>query len=86
MTSEYLPIAWRYFDFITEVNEDLGDLIEDLQTINKNRLQLSINRYGIIKTRQDFLQFMYKIEQQSSERVKLKKSKYYDDINVKIVQ
>lgn len=84
---KYYTLAdWRCFDLITEVNDDVEDLIEDLQTINGNRLQLSINRFGVVKAKKDFLQFMDEIEQQSIARVKLKKSKYYGDIHVKVVQ
>lgn len=85
--SKYYTLAdWRCFDLITEVNDDVEDLIEDLQTINGNRLQLSIHRNGVDKAKKDFLHFMDQIEEQSIARVKLKQSRYYNNIHVKVVQ
>ena len=85
--NKYYSLAdWRYFDLITEVNDDVEDLIEDMSTINGNRLQLSISRNGIEVAKKDFIQFMDQIEEQSASRVKLKKSKYYNDIHSKVVQ
>ncbi len=85
--SRYYSLAdWRCFDLITEVNDDVEDLVEDMQTINGNRLQLAINRNGVDAAKKDFLQFMDQILEQSKARVEIKKSKYYDDIHVKVVQ
>ena len=33
---------WRYYDLITEVNDDVEDLMEDLQFINGNRFLISL--------------------------------------------
>ena len=67
--SKYYTLSdWRYFDFITEVNDDVDDLIEDMHTINGNRLQLCIDRSGVAYARSEFLAFMTKIIKQSVEK------------------
>lgn len=86
INNHYSLADWRCFDLITEVNDDVEDLVEDMQTINGNRLQLVINKHGVETAKRDFLQFMDDIEQQSQARVNLKKSKYYDTIHAKVVE
>ena len=84
--SRYYSLSdWRCFDLITEVNDDVEDLVEDMQTINGNRLQLALNKQGVKIAKSDFLQFMDQIEQQSIARGALKKSNYYDTIHTKVV-
>lgn len=84
---KYYSLAdWRCFDLITEVNDDVEDLIEDMQTINGNRLQLIINKHGVEKARKEFVTFMDQIEQQSLARVQVKKSSHYDAIHAKVVE
>lgn len=83
----YYSLAdWRCFDLITEVNDDVEDLVEDMQTINGNRLQLAINKYGVETAKTQFREFMDQILQQSITRVNLNKSKYYDSIHAKVVE
>lgn len=77
---------WRYFDLITEVNDDVEDLVEDMQTINGNRLQMMINKRGVDIAKSEFLVFMEQIERQSLARKNTKNSKYYSDIHDKVVQ
>lgn len=85
--SRYYSLAdWRCFDLITEVNDDVEDLIEDMDTINGNRLQLAINKNGISEARNEFVVFMDQIENQSEARASIKKSKYYDSIHAKVIQ
>ena len=36
MDSRYAVEKWRYFDLITEVNDDVEDVYEDMETINGN--------------------------------------------------
>ena len=85
--SKYYSLSdWRCFDLITEVNDDVEDLVEDMQTINGNRLQLVINKEGIETAKREFIEFMNQIEHQSIARVELKKSKYYDSIHAKVVE
>lgn len=56
---------WRYYDLITEVNDDVEDIFEDLQFINGNRLLLSIFHKGKDKTRLEFLTFIQQIKEKS---------------------
>ena len=42
--------AWAYYDLITEVNDDITDLQEDLHTYNGNRFLISILRKGMKKS------------------------------------
>lgn len=77
---------WRYFDLITEVNDDVDDLIEDLRTINGNRLQLGINKYGIESAKVEFLEFMQEILKQSEKRLTMSKGKQYDYIHSKVIE
>jgi len=38
---------WRWFDLITEVNDDIDDVFEDIATNNGNRFLLSIQHEGL---------------------------------------
>jgi hypothetical protein len=61
---------WRYFDLVTEVNDDIDDVYEDIETINANAFLISINESSIKSTRKDFTDFLKKIEYKSKERSK----------------
>ncbi|MBK8053771.1 MAG: hypothetical protein IPK35_11010 [Saprospiraceae bacterium] len=52
---------WRYYDLITEVNDDVEDLIEDLQFINGNRFLISLLKSGKEKTYEEYAAFMNQI-------------------------
>lgn len=54
--------AWRYFDLVTEVNDDVEDLFEDQFTINGNFLLLSVIVEGIDKSKTVFEVFLDQIE------------------------
>ena len=49
---------WRYFDLITELNDDIEDVFEDITTINANAFLISINENSVEKTRKDFSIFL----------------------------
>lgn len=49
---------WRYFDLVTEVNDDVEDIYEDLDTINGNLFFLMIERDGIKVADQKFSNFV----------------------------
>lgn len=86
IAKSYTLADWRCFDLITEVNDDVEDLIEDMQTINGNRLQLAIHKLGIEEAKQMFLTFMDEIAAQSTARAAHKKSKEYDSIHTKVME
>ncbi len=41
---------WRYFDYITEINDDVIDLVEDHDSINGNGVAFQLNKYGFNET------------------------------------
>lgn len=44
------PSEWRIFDLVTEINDDVVDLQEDITTINGNRFLISLLQHGKEKT------------------------------------
>jgi hypothetical protein len=46
--------AWAYYDLITEINDDVADLFEDLATYNGNRFLISMLRKGTKKTGEQY--------------------------------
>jgi len=53
---------WRFYDLVTEVNDDIEDLFEDLDFINGNRFLISLLYYDKSKSKQIFSDFLDKIE------------------------
>jgi hypothetical protein len=68
--SIFTAADWRYFDLVTEVNDDACDLEEDTTTINGNRLLISFYIQGKEKTQQEFDKFINYVCTQSKERFK----------------
>lgn len=52
---------WRNFDLVTEVNDDVADLYEDLETINGNRFLIHVIKGGKQETKVAFTQFLEEI-------------------------
>lgn len=50
--------SWVYYDMITEINDDIADLEEDIRTYNGNRFLISILRKGAERTRHDYEQYL----------------------------
>jgi hypothetical protein len=63
---------WRWFDLITEVNDDVEDYYEDLGTNNGNRYLLQIQQEGIEKTNFTFSDFINSVESEFKRRCKEK--------------
>lgn len=59
---------WRYFDLVTEINDDATDLEEDTSTINGNRLLISFYLKGKSSTKEEFGDFLDKVIKKSKER------------------
>ena len=53
--------AWMYYDRITEINDDIADVTEDLQTYNGNRFLISILRKGEKKTAAQYRGYLDKV-------------------------
>ncbi len=61
LNSIWKETAWVYYDLITEINDDVGDVAEDLNTYNGNRYLISILRKGKIKTEKQYKTFLEKV-------------------------
>lgn len=57
--------VWKYYDLITEINDDISDLKEDVSTYNGNRYLISILRKGIGKTNHRYKRHIRKITQKA---------------------
>jgi hypothetical protein len=57
--------AWRYFDLVTEVNDDVTDVFEDLDFVNGNLVLLSILKDGKDATIAKFSTFLDNILEQA---------------------
>ena len=69
---------WRYYDLITEVNDDIEDIYEDLDFINGNRFLLSSMYHGKKATQEDFLAFIKLIETKAVQKRTNSKSSLKD--------
>jgi hypothetical protein len=49
---------WRFYDLVTEVNDDIEDLFEDLDFINGNRFLISLLYYDKMKSKNIFSDFL----------------------------
>lgn len=77
---------WRYYDLITEVNDDVDDLIEDLDFYNGNRFLLTIMAHGKKVARNEFVEFIGLIKSKAEFKVKAAQGKYRDYIFDKTMQ
>jgi len=53
--------AWTYYDLITEINDDITDVTEDLLTYNGNRFLISILRKGEKKTSSQYRNYIERV-------------------------
>lgn len=54
---------WRWFDLITEINDDVEDVFEDLEYINGNSFLINLILHGKSQTKLVFEDFITEIEQ-----------------------
>ncbi|MBK9735307.1 MAG: hypothetical protein IPO92_10205 [Saprospiraceae bacterium] len=72
---------WRYYDLVTEVNDDVEDVFEDLDFINGNRFLISLHKWGKEKTNEMFKYFLMDIRDKAIKRHSTNgKSKFSDKI------
>jgi hypothetical protein len=57
--------SWVYYDLITEINDDITDVYEDLKTFNANRYLISILRKGHLRTRESYADFISRVAHQA---------------------
>ena len=60
---------WRLFDLITEINDDVTDLQEDITTINGNRFLISLKQFGEAETKKIFVKFLKEIEARNRQQI-----------------
>lgn len=65
---------WRYFDLVTEVNDDVEDMFEDLKTINGNYALIARWSVGKKKSIRLIMDFLDLIEEKNLERYQKRKS------------
>ena len=58
---------WRIFDLVTEINDDVVDLQEDLTTINGNRFLISLLQLGKEKTVQIYNDFLDELDMRNRQ-------------------
>lgn len=77
---------WRYFDLVTEINDDTTDLEEDLYTINANMVLICYNLYGRSATIDIFGKFLDYCVEQSHIRFANTINPYKKNIHKQTVQ
>jgi len=65
--------SWIYYDIITEMNDDISDIVEDLKTYNGNRFLISILRKGGDKTHDQYAAYLSKISDKANRYFKNKR-------------
>jgi hypothetical protein len=71
---------WRYYDLVTEVNDDVEDLFEDLDFINGNRFLISLLFDGKKETAKVFLAFLNTIKSNAKEKYALGAGSFRSEI------
>jgi len=67
--SRLIPTAdWRLFDLVTEINDDVVDLQEDVTTINGNRFLISYLQYGKETTVGTFYSYLDDLQLRNDQR------------------
>lgn len=66
---------WRYFDLITEIDDDIEDIFEDQSTINGNLFNILIHEQGLKKTVKEFSNLIDSFAKISEERILKTKNK-----------
>jgi hypothetical protein len=61
LASHWKETVWKYYDLITEINDDVNDVHEDVDTYNGNRYLISILRKGLPKTTKRYSRFIDKV-------------------------
>jgi len=61
---------WTYYDLITEINDDIADLEEDVRSYNGNRFLISILRKGMKQTGKSYKKFIQKTAENANQYFK----------------
>ncbi|MDX1476870.1 MAG: hypothetical protein R3301_04155 [Saprospiraceae bacterium] len=71
---------WRPYDLITEVNDDINDVYEDLSKYNGNRFLISLLTRGKGRTRSEFSAFLRDTGKDARLRFKKRSGKENDEL------
>lgn len=71
---------WRYYDLVTEVNDDVEDLFEDLDFINGNRFLISLLVNGKKETLDKFSKFLDDVEIKAQEKFHSNRGRFKSEI------
>ena len=71
---------WRYYDLVTEINDDVEDVFEDQHTINGNCFLISIKENGLEETLKTFDSYLNELVDKSVNR--FGKSKRLDKLRI----
>lgn len=71
---------WLLFDMITEINDDISDFEEDLDTFNGNRFLWSIKESGWENTLNEYRSTINRVEQELKRKLKTHVSHYLRNI------
>ncbi len=72
--------SWRYYDLITEMNDDIEDVFEDQLTINGNLFNIMIFEHGLKHTEKAFKYHLDNILKKSERKFKHSKNAYEQKI------
>ncbi len=72
---------WRLFDLVTEINDDIEDIEEDLHTINCNAFMISILEKGSSISVSTYKKFLKALVAKSELRALKRHNKWYQQIN-----
>jgi hypothetical protein len=70
---------WAYYDLITEMNDDIADITEDLNTYNGNRFLISVLRKGSLKTEKQYRAYIEKVTSKAKRYFKKREGKDDND-------
>lgn len=59
---------WRYFDLVTEVNDDVEDLFEDTDTINGNRFLIELVTKSLKDVMSNFEEFLSYVDKKATTK------------------
>lgn len=71
---------WKYYDLITEVNDDIHDVFEDCETLNGNRFLISVLVRGKGKTRRAYRDFLDATGKEAIKYFKKKKDPHHNQL------
>jgi hypothetical protein len=86
LKTQFKLADWRYFDLVTEVNDDACDLKEDLDTINGNMILIAYYELGRDATIDYFINFLDYCGEQSALRFENDKKAFVKTIHERTLE